>query len=99
MALSVVRELTAEDVKRLNKVAERFAKRHDWPLDDEFAPRMEPWDWLDTNMQFFRQNRDPYETDKAYLGDLWQACVCRAVGMPIRADVTIAYGHIGYWVA
>jgi hypothetical protein len=90
MAISIIRQFTDTDADRLNATALRFAARHgiDLQLDNENQPRtaLDHWLWsCDTGTW-------PRITQ---LKRLWQACLCRALGVPVAADVTVAYGYVG----
>jgi hypothetical protein len=89
-ALSIIRPFAAEDEAALNDSARRFAERHclkglDWGLMDR------PWESLDAELW----SRGDNCSDTAHLKRLWQACRCRALGVPVAADIAVAYGYVG----
>jgi hypothetical protein len=38
-------------------------------------------------------------SETTQLRRLWQACLCRALRVPVSADITVAYGYVGYRAA
>ena len=36
--------------------------------------------------------------DDSRLRRLWQACLCRALRVPVSADITVAHGYVAYHV-
>ena len=36
--------------------------------------------------------------DDSRLRRLWQACLCRALRVPVSAGITVAHGYIGYYI-
>ena len=94
MALSVIRQLTSLDQKRLNDSAERFANRHGINLQDPYLQH-------ETSsvkcLEFFIWSTYPEQGIK--LKKLWQACRCRALGVEVSSKIQIAYGYVGYSVS
>lgn len=89
-ALSIMRPFTSEDEEALSDSARRFAERHclrglDWGMADR------PWEALDYELW----SRGDNCSDSAYLKRLWQACRCRALQVPVAADIAVAYGYVG----
>ena len=92
-ALSIIRPFAAEDDSALSDSARRFVDRHCLRLDESMEVR--PWEALDYELW----SRGDNCSDTAYLKRLWQACRCRALGVPVAADIAVAYGHVGRRVA
>lgn len=88
-ALSIIRPFAAEDDAALSDSARRFADRHCLHLDESMEDR--PWEALDHELW----SRGDNCSDSAYLKRLWQACRCRALGVPVAADIAVAYGYVG----
>jgi len=86
-ALMIVRTFTAEDTDALNASAVRFSERHSIPgiRDGD----MYAWQVLETELWVTSRS------DAASLRRMWQACFCRALRMPVAADVAVAYGYVG----
>ena len=85
--LKKIRELTAEDKRRLQASADRFCKRHG--IKSRIAPSSA--DYLSPGMEV--------EVEIALSGrfellPLWQRCFCRAVKMPSRQNLTITGNHL-----
>lgn len=90
MALSVIRRFDDTDAERLNAAAQRFAARHKLTLDvvegESHADALDIYIWSrDTGTYPHILN----------LRRLWQACRCRALGVPVAADIEVAYGYVG----
>lgn len=83
MAISVIRRFDNTDAERLNAAAQCFAARHRLSIDlNEHANASNALD------------------DYLWCGDkklarLWQACRCRALGVPVAADIVVAHGFVG----
>ncbi len=90
MTIGKIRRFTDEDRAALNESAARFAERHGFQLGTDG----EPWTELDVYLSYGSDNR----SDTGSLRRLWQACRCRALGLPVSADITVAYGYVGYRV-
>jgi hypothetical protein len=89
-AISTIRQFTSDDDAALTKAALSFADRHfsnglTLDIDDR------PWQALDAELW----SRPDTCSDTKRLRRLWQACRCRALGLPVSADITVAYGCIG----
>ena len=91
MPLSIIRPFTADDDAALTASALRFADRHRLKLDMEDRP------WEELQIELWALPATWSETRQ--LRRLWQACLCRALRMPVSADVTVAYGYVGYHVS
>ena len=90
MAISVIRSFTEDDASRLDAAAQRFASRHSLPVDaDEHGSIREA---LDACLWSRDTGTSPRVKD---LMRLWQACRCRALGVSVAADVTVAHGYVG----
>jgi hypothetical protein len=89
-ALGIIRSFTEEDQQALNDSALRFAKRHATTLGTDDQPSAE--------LDMYLWSRPDTWSDTRSLCRLWQACRCRALGVPVAADVAVAYGSIGYRV-
>jgi hypothetical protein len=87
-ALMIVRPFTAEDTDALNASAVRFCERHSI-LDTYSRRHIATWQALDSELWVASRS------DAARLRRMWQACFCRALGMPVAADVAVAYGYVG----
>lgn len=83
MALSVIRRFDDTDAERLNAAALRFATRHRLTID--LTEHANAWTALDGHL---------WCGDKK-LERLWQACRCRALGVPVAADIAVSHGYIG----
>lgn len=83
MALSVIRRFNDTDAERLNAAAQRFAARHRLSIDlkghANASNALDGYLWCG---------------DKK-LARLWQACRCRALGVPVAADIAVSHGYIG----
>jgi len=96
-AIGTIRQFTADDDAALTAAAVRFAERHfangadglDLSMDDR------PWQALQHELW----SRPTTWSDTKQLRRLWQACLCRALRVPVQANITVAYGHVGYRVA
>ena len=90
-AIGTIRPFTAADEAALNSSALRFADRHFFnglthDIDEQ------PWQALDAELWACPDTC----SDTKHLRRLWQACKCRALGQAVRADITVAYGYVGY---
>ena len=90
MSLSVIRQFTTEDQKRLDTSALRFADRHGIKLDLE---DMGPAEALDMHVSW----EDTQQ--RSELRPLWQACRCRALRVNVDASITVGCGYVGYSVS
>ena len=96
MVISTIRRFTTDDDAALSAAALRFAERHfangadglDLGIDDR------PWQALQHELWA----RSESWSDTKHLRRLWQACRCRALGVPVRADITVNHGYVGYRV-
>jgi hypothetical protein len=90
MPLSVIRQFTTEDKKRLDASALRFADRHGIKLDlDDLGPAEALGMYLSCLESQQRKELRP----------LWQACRCRALCVKIDASITVGHGYVGYSVS
>jgi len=90
-AIGTIRQFTADDDAALTAAALRFAERHGLSLElDE-----RPWQALRHKLWA----RPTTWSDTKQLRRLCQACLCRALRVPVQANITVAYGHVGYRVA
>jgi hypothetical protein len=90
MPLSLIRQFTTEDQKRLDASALRFADRHGIKLDLE---DMGPAEALDMHVSW----EDTQQ--RSELRPLWQACRCRALRVNVDASITVGCGYVGYSVS
>jgi hypothetical protein len=90
MSLAVIRPFTADDDAALTASAMRFAERHCLNLDIQDRP------WEELQLKLWALPTTWSETTQ--LRRLWQACLCRALRVPVSAGITVAYGHVGYRV-
>jgi hypothetical protein len=90
MALSVIRRFDDTDAERLNAAALRFAARHRLSIDLE--EHANAWQALDGCLWCGDTGTYPRILD---LKRLWQACRCRALGVPVAADIAVAHGYVG----
>lgn len=84
MAISTLRKVTDDDVTRLEKAANRFAKR--WQIkigDDETA----------LEAVGFESQYDPH----GRLAAAWRKCFARALRVAPSVSLTIAYGYVGHY--
>lgn len=81
--LSIIRPFTDDDQQRLDASAQRFAARHRLSLDPQGETPTEALD------------RYIWCTTRHDLAPLWQACRCRALRVPVAADIAVSYGYIG----
>ncbi len=87
-ALMIVRPFTAEDADALNASAVRFGERHS--ITGAYSRRrIATWQELESDLWVTSRS------DAASLRRMWQACFCRALRMPVAADVAVAYGYVG----
>jgi hypothetical protein len=97
-AISTIRQFTADDDAALSAAALRFADRHfangadglDLSIDDR------PWQALQYELLSRPDHPWGEYANTRQLRRLWQACLCRALRVPVSADITVAYGHVGY---
>jgi len=89
MSLSVIRQFTTKDEKRLHASALRFADRHGIKLDLE---DLGPAEALDLHLLWLESQQ------RSELKPLWQSCRCRALRVKVDASVTVGYGYVGYSV-
>ncbi len=89
-AIGTIRPFTQEDQEALNDSAIRFAKRHGLTLGT--------YDQSSIELDMYLESRSDNWSDTSSLRRLWQACRCRALGVAVAADVTVAHGYIGYRV-
>ena len=94
MAISTIRRFTTDDDAALNKAAVRFAHRHFPGKGLGCNMQEQPWQ----NLDFELWARGENWSDTKHLRRLWQACRCRALGVPVRADITVNHGYVGYRV-
>lgn len=90
MAISVIRSFTENDATRLDAAAQRFAARHKLTLDVEEGETQT--EALDAYLWSRDTGTYPRILD---LKRLWQACRCRALGVPVAADIAVAHGYVG----
>jgi hypothetical protein len=90
MPLSVIRQFTTEDQKRLDASALRFADRHGIKLDLE---DLGPAEALDMHLSWLESQQ------RSELKPLWQACRCRALCVKVDASITVGHGYVGYLVS
>jgi hypothetical protein len=88
-ALSIIRPITENDLTALDNSAHKFATRHNITLGADFRAYEELDMALWARVGF---------SNTATLKRLWQACLCRALRIPVAATVTVAYGRIGHTV-
>jgi hypothetical protein len=93
MSLSVIRQFTTEDQKRLDTSALRFADRHGIKLDLEDLGPAEALDMHLSCLSWFESQQ------RSELKPLWQACRCRALRVKVDASITVGYGYVGYSVS
>jgi hypothetical protein len=86
MALSIIRPTTENDLTALDNSARRFAARHNITLGTDFRAYEE--------LDYALWSRVGF-SNTATLKRLWQACLCRALRVPVAATVTVGYGYIG----
>ena len=87
-AIGTIRRFTETDAAALDAAALRFAKRHGLHLGAwGFTPRVH----LEMEL-----NHDNWQCKR--LRRYWQACLCRALRVPISATITTGYGYVGYQV-
>ena len=84
--LFIIRPFTDDDQQRLDASAQRFAARHHLPLD---LAGETPTEALDRRIWF---------SNRQDLATLWQGCRCRALRVPVAADIAVSYGYIGRMV-
>jgi hypothetical protein len=89
MAVSIIRPITENDLTALDNSACRFAARHNITLGADFRA------YEELNMALW--SRIGF-SNTAALKRLWQACLCRALRVPVAATVTVGYGYIGHSV-
>lgn len=82
-ALSIIRPFTDEDQERLDASAQRFAARHRLSLDLNGQTPTEAVDLI------------IWGACRRDLAPLWQACRCRALRVPVAADIAVRYGYVG----
>ncbi len=87
MTISVIRPFSNEDADAVEKAAARFCTRHGVQRDA---------DCPDAHMNI---RVHLLEASDTHLGQLWQACFCRAVGLPYDRRLTVAHGHLGFQIA
>lgn len=85
MAISTIREFTAEDADRVNLAAERFCKRH----GIRFTPG-DQFDRAELSVEYAIECQGRTE-----LRGAWTAAYCRALRVPRSVRVTVAFGYIG----
>ncbi len=91
MAFSPIRRFTFDDAARLNLAASRFVVRHGITLDPEESETVTSA--LDLYLEWANDTgTDPH---MRVLRRLWQACRCRALKVPVTANVAVAYGFVG----
>jgi hypothetical protein len=90
-AIGTIRPFTADDDAALTASALRFAERHHLKLDMQDRP------WQELQLELWALSATWSETTQ--LRRLWQACLCRALRVPVSADITVAYGYVGYRAA
>lgn len=94
MTIAPFRRFTADDAAALSDSALRFCERHSLDvLSSNLYSR--PWEVLDDDL-CWRVENDQDRKYAVYLKRLWQACRCRALRVPVAADVTVGYGYVGH---
>lgn len=81
--LLIIRPFTDDDQQRLDASAQRFAARHSLSLDPDGDTPTEALD------------RYIWASSRHDLASLWQACRCRALRVPVAADIAVSWGYIG----
>lgn len=89
--LSIIRPLTADDAAALDASALRFAARHCLSIDTSYSNS--PAEALDAHL--WAHDCSGW-TRLPELRRLWQACRCRALGVPVSATIAVSYGYIGH---
>ncbi|MFD1040747.1 hypothetical protein [Pseudoxanthomonas kaohsiungensis] len=85
MTISVIRPFSNEDAAAVEKAAARFCTRHGIQRDADSS------DHLSVRVHLL-------DASDTHLGQLWQACFCRAVGLPYDSRLTVAFGHLGFQI-
>lgn len=85
MTISVIRPFSNEDAAAVEKAAARFCTRHGIQRDADCS------DTMNVRVHLL-------DASDAHLGQLWQACFCRAVGLPYDRRLTVAQGHLGFQI-
>jgi hypothetical protein len=93
-AISTIRPFTADDDAALSKSALDFADRH-FPNGLTLDVDDRPWQALEYELSGRPDHPWGKYSDTKKLRRLWQACLCRALRVPVSADITVAYGCIG----
>jgi hypothetical protein len=97
-AIGTIRPFTTDDDAALTASALRFAERHFANGADGLNLGMEdrPWQTLESELSSRPDHPWGKYSDTKQLRRLWQACLCRALRVPVSADITVAYGYVGY---
>jgi hypothetical protein len=96
-AIGTIRPFTTDDDAALTASALRFAERHFANGADGLNLGMEDRPWNALQYELWARPTD--WSDTRQLRRLWQACLCRALRVPVSADIIVAYGYVGYRVA
>jgi hypothetical protein len=96
MTVAAIRQFTADDDASLTASALRFAERHFANGADGLNLDIEDRPWR--ALQYELWARPTTWSDTKQLRRLWQACLCRALRVPVSADITVAHGYVGYRV-
>ncbi|EMR0512918.1 hypothetical protein RY963_000922 [Stenotrophomonas maltophilia] len=86
MTISVIRPFSNEDAVAVEKAAARFCARHGIEQNANYSDA-----FLNVLVHLF-------DTSDTRLRHLWQGCFCRAVGLPYDRRLTVAYGHLGFYI-
>jgi hypothetical protein len=100
-AIGIIRPFTTDDDAALTASALRFAERHFANGADGLNLGMEDRPWQALESELSSRPDEPWGkySDTKQLRRLWQACLCRALRVPVSADITVAYGYVGYRAA
>jgi hypothetical protein len=98
MTIAPIRRFTTDDDAALTASALRFAERHFANGADGLNLGMEDRPWLALYEELLSRPDHPWGkySDTKQLRRLWQACMCRALRVPVSADITVGYGYVGY---
>ena len=99
-AIGIIRPFTTDDDAALTASALRFAERHFANGADDLNLGIDdrPWQALESELSSRPDHPWGKYSDTKQLRRLWQACMCRALRVPVSADITVAYGYVGYRV-
>jgi hypothetical protein len=100
-AIGTIRPFTTDDEAALTASALRFAERHFVNGANGLDIGMEDRPWQALQYELLSRPDHPWGkcSDTKQLRRLWQACLCRALRVPVSADITVAYGYVGYRAA